>query len=595
MCPVLITYPTWKDLIGRRPTDAELVEELRPLDRTHTVWLLARVNLHLALARFHRNLQETAELQTYLVNLLIDEDLFARLRTKYGRERLVDRQSFHSLQILTLMKRAMLECMDGGARPDNDRDAAYRLGRCLLMTNDLLYTEENARATRADRPSTHRRRIALQLQLGSGLEINNPPSIDQSIVRSDIIFGDLLRTTPATLNVRQMFQGRTGIAIEDYIDHIFGLLAYYITLTSRRIIEDSGVACVTLATVFGESARDVVEQFWRMELSDIRVVAASLVSPSKLKPHHDFIVFRKSSLIEIAEGNAIPIHLGFLQEKLESGLFWAIFNSTNSSQERDQLFTTWGHLYEAYVSRLLDGCFQNCSEAYIPFPRFLDNDEEAFDGIVCRENYWVVMEYKGGFLNATAKYSENENDFLGDLNRKFGSDKGAGIEQLVRKIGAVFARKDGKRRPLEGLDSSKVQIVIPVLIVQESFVSSEITVPYLIDIFGTLKREQELDPRVVCTFPIVLDISELETFKPYLVQNKLSFVDCLMARVRKGASGFLSFRDFLRDYLEEKHIERVKDTESLQHFRRIMDRISERFFKKPFEPQASEEHMAGPP
>ena len=78
MCPVLITYPTWEETSGKRPTEKDLLDEIRPLDRLNTVWLLPRVNLLLHLDRFHRDPKKTTELQTYLINLFFDEDLLQR-------------------------------------------------------------------------------------------------------------------------------------------------------------------------------------------------------------------------------------------------------------------------------------------------------------------------------------------------------------------------------------------------------------------------------------------------------------------------------------------------------------------------------------
>ncbi|OLB36490.1 MAG: hypothetical protein AUH11_10920 [Acidobacteria bacterium 13_2_20CM_57_17] len=60
-------------------------------------------------------------------------------------------------------------------------------------------------------------------------------------------------------------------------------------------------------------------------------------------------------------------------------------------------------------------------------------------------------------------------------------------------------------------------------------------------------------------------------------------VECLMERARIGTNGFLSFRDFFREYLRQRGVERVTDDETLTRFRAIMNRISQRFFKKPFE------------
>jgi hypothetical protein len=585
MSPQLVTYPTWEEMFGKHPTKAELLEEIRPLDRLHSVWLLARINVLLALGRIHSTEKQTVQLQTYLVNLLIGEDLFQDLKRRFGAERLENRQPFHSLQILTLMKMFALEgTKNGGLRPDMDIDAAHRLGRCLIMANDFLFTPENLRHIRRERPSIKRKRIALQLQVGSGLEVNNPPTINTSIVRSEMIFGEILKEVPCSLDIRSLFQQRSGMALEDYIDHVFGLLTYYITLNFEKLIEDSGLACVNLNKFFPETSKDLAPKFRDLEQTSLDKLASSLTEPSPLKPYHDFIVMRKRPFLEVEAGSAIPMHLGFVQEKLESGLFWTIFNSLKTSEERFSLFTDWGHLFEEYVSRMLAQCCEASKESYIRFPKFLDNGEEAFDGVISTGKYWVVMEYKGGFLNSTAKYAEDEDEFIKDLEKKFGHEKGAGIEQLTRKIGAVFAANPKQRRPLVGLDSSEVRIVLPVMIVQESFVSSEVTVPYLVDLFGNLKRKHQLDQSVVYTFPIILDVSEMESLKPYLTGKKVSMVECLMERIRIGTNGFLSFRDFFREYLRQRGIERVMDDETFTRFRATMNRISLRFFNKPFEP-----------
>ncbi len=572
-------------MFGKHPTKPELVDQIRPLDRLHGVWLLARINILLTLGRIHPTEKQTVQLQTYLVNLLIGEELFQELKRRFGSERLEKRQPFHSLQILTLMKMiAMESTKNGGMRPDIDMDAAHRLGRCLIMANDFLFTPENLRHIRRERPSLKKKRIALQLQVGSGLEVNNPPTINTSIVRSEMIFGEILREVPCSLDIRSLFQQRSGMALEDYIDLVFGLLMYYITLDVDKLIENPGLACINLNTVFPETPKELVSKFWEMELGSLDELEAAQREPSPLKPYHDFIAMRKRPFLEVEAKNAIPIHVGFVQEKLESGLFWRIFNSLKTAEERLSLFTDWGHLFEVYVSRMLVQCCAGSGENYSPFPKFSDNGEEAFDGVISSGKYWVVMEYKGGFLNSNAKYAEDEEEFIKDLEKKFGSEKGAGIEQLARKIGAVFAENPKQRRPLVGLESSEVKIVVPVLIVQEPFVSSEVTVPYLLDTFGTLKRKQSLDPRVIYTFPIILDVSELESLKPYVIAKKLSVVECPMERVHIGMNGFLSFRDFFRDYLLQRGIDRVTDDETFARFRAVMNRVSLRFFKKPFEP-----------
>jgi hypothetical protein len=65
--------------------------------------------------------------------------------------------------------------------------------------------------------------------------------------------------------------------------------------------------------------------------------------------------------------------------------------------------------------------------------------------------------------------------------------------------------------------------------------------------------------------------------------GSVSFIDCLMERVKIGASSILSFRDYFREYLQKHSIPPARDEELDLRFREIINRISLRFFKKPFE------------
>jgi hypothetical protein len=584
MSPRLATYPTWKEMFGKHPAREELLDQIRPLNRLHTLWLLARINLFIALDHLHDNSRWTAKLQAFLVNLLVDDSLFGELKKKFGPRRLEECTPFHSLQILTLMKLVAVESeAEGGLRPDANKEAANRLGRGLMMANDFLFTPEYLKAIRRDRPSLKKKRIALLLQVGSGLEVNNPPRINAGIVRSEIIFNEMISKTQCSLDIRGLFQKRSGMSLEDYVDHIFGVLAYYITLDTGKLLNDPGPVCMNTKTFFAEGSKELAAEFWEGESISVNALATALAMPSELRPYHDFIAFRKRPFLEVESANVIPIHLGFVQEKLESGLFWTVFNSLETPAERSALFTDWGHLFEGYVSELIGKCFAGSNATYHPFPKFEDNGDEAFDGVVVEGKYWVVMEYKGGFLTAKAKYAEDEEEFIRDVDKKFGRAKGAGIEQLARKLGTIFSSAVGKRRSLVGIDPSNAKIVIPVLIVQESFISSEITAPYLADEFASMKHKLELDDGVYFCFPLIIDVSEFETLKPYLTTGKISFIDCLMERVKIGGSSILSFRDYFREYLQRQNIPPIRDEELVLRFREIMNRISLRFFKKPFE------------
>lgn len=165
--PVLITYPTWKEVFGERPSYDQLLNEVRQFDKTHTAWFLSRLNMLLALGRFHS--ENVIPIQRVMLELLTDEEMSERLKKTFGAERLDERQCFHSLQLLLLLKVVLLEGeKTGNRRPDSDREAGYALGRCLVMANDLLSSDERLRAIRSGRPQRKEEDLLCYSKLARG-------------------------------------------------------------------------------------------------------------------------------------------------------------------------------------------------------------------------------------------------------------------------------------------------------------------------------------------------------------------------------------------------------------------------------------------
>jgi len=567
-------------MFGERPSHDQLLKEIQQFDKTHTAWFISRLNMLLALGRFHS--QEVIPIQKLMLGLLIDEDLLDKMKKTFGTERIDERQPFHSLQFLLLLKLVLLEAgKTGNRRPDSHREAGHALGRCLVMANDLLSSDKGLQAIRSDRASERRRRLALLLQVGSGLEVNNPPDIVAGVARSELIFGEILQKTQCSLNIPAVFKAQTGIGLDEYVDFIFGTLAYYFAFNWEQVMENAALACVNTKTFFAQ-AQPAATKWWQIEQTTVGNLTQTLQVPNNLKDQHDFIALRRTPFLEVAPDNAIPVHIGFVQEKLEVGLFWAIFNSLNTPEERSNLFTDWGHLFENYVNQILGSSFVDQNELFIPFPKFSDKNEESFDGVVAAGSHLFVLEYKGGFLKAEAKYAEDEAALIDDINRKFGKGEDGGLSQLARKIGQVFASDSAKRRTIMGVDTSKATVVIPILIAQDTFVGSEIVHPFLYEVFGSLKRMQNLERRITVVGPLVLSVGDIETLRPYLKSSKISFRECMMERINLGLMKHISFHDFFHDFLTSKAVGPMWDEDARKRFRQVMDRVSRRFFNKSF-------------
>jgi hypothetical protein len=383
------------------------------------------------------------------------------------------------------------------------------------------------------------------------------------------------------MDIPGVFKAQTGIGLDEYVDFIFGTLAYYLVFRWKQVLENAALACVNTKTFLAQ-VQPAAARWWQIEQTTVADLGKALQVPNRLKSQHDFIALRRTPFLDVGSDNSIPMHIGFVQEKLEAGLFWAIFNSLKTAQERDRLFTDWGRLFENYVNQVLGSTFDNKAEVFIPFPKFIDKDEESFDGVVVAGDHLFALEYKGGFLKAEAKYADDEMALIDDLNRKFGKGDDGGLSQLARKIGQIFASNPAKRRTIAGVDTSNISVVVPILIVQEKFVSSEMAHPFLYDIFGSLKRMQSLERRINVVGPLVFDVGDIEMLKPYIKSGKVTFRECMMERIGFGGSKHLSFHDFLRDFLTKRSIGPMRDEDTTKRFRSVMERVSQRFFTTSF-------------
>lgn len=585
MSPRLVTYASWNEVYGEWPSEKEVKAFVGKFNKLSALILLARINVMLSVDRFRGEPNDTINLQTFFARNFLSEQLRTDLMRKYGSERMDARVVFHPQQVVTAMKWAITEAQEiGGLFPDVDEEARNELGRCLIMVSDIMSSESSKAQFVTRRKSRSKKALALQLVTGAGNEIGNPPNVPKSIVRSEIMFGDLAKVIRKPIDIHEAYFKATGLSLDAYTDFIFGIAIHYLARNVFDFNDDPGLNLVNTRLLFASADQADTEKFWKLEVESVSKLAGELDKPSGLRPQHDFLVFRRRPFFRTEGDSVAPTQLSFVLEKLESGLFWAIFNSLATPAEKDSLFIAWGYLVEAYVNRLLAGSAKSDEEMFLPGPLFQDNAEESFDGVLIRDSQLCVFECKGGFLKAEAKYAEDLEKFTADLDLKFGAGPGAGMEQLARKIGQVFAEDDRQRRCVVGLDASKITTVIPILIVQDGFVSSELTSLYLSEQFSSLMRKRTTSRRVHCQPALVLDVSDVETLRSFSASERFSLSRCILAR-SKGGAAVLSMRDFLREYGAEQGFGPATYDKERKIFEAVMNRVSMRFFQKPFVPE----------
>lgn len=510
----------------------------------------------------------------------MDQDIIDRLKKKFGSERLDVRPIFHSQQVLFLSRYVLLHCPDdSGADTEQEEEPRWALGKVLLQVSDLLVPTQIAADLRDMSMARTKKAIRLQLSAASGFEVNNPPDMRSSVVRSDAMFGDILKRTSSDLDLSSVFRERTGIEISEYLDHNIGVLVNFLATEPKELMENAGKSFLNLKSFFPTASQDSSRKFWSMELGSLPKYKEELTSETKLAPYHNFTPFRKRPFFQATDDLCMPIHPCFVQEKLEAGLFWTIFHTMRDDKERDALFRLWGRLFETYV---IENLCPDATARFIPFPEYSDNGQEAFDGIFFDGKVCVVLECKGGFLKAESKFSEDPEKLLPDLDAKFGSSKSGALPQIASHITQLFSKRRDQRRKIEGLDLGTARIVIPVLVVQEKFVSSPLTAFYLADSFRSVLRKQRLSREIDCQCQglVVVDAYDVEALRVCGSNAAFDISGCFLERTLHG-DVVLDFHDFLIAYAQKNEISLKSDLYMDKKFEVIFNRISERFFGRP--------------
>src|SRR5216683_6260339 len=249
-------FLTWKELFDQSPTEEEVSEVIRKFNRESTVVLLSRMGIHLFLDKFRADASETIFLQGFLISNFLDREVFNRWKERMPTAKIDFRRAFHPQQILTALKLTVLHAIPiGGLEPDKDANARFALGRCLLKTNDLLLSEQMATQIAHDRknPLSPKKYLRIQLAIGAGNEVFNPPPVPSGIVRSKIIFEEIIKQTPVPIDLNSQLEQQAGISLDSYVDLTLGALAAYMGRTPKQFIDDASLAVVNPQTFFGSS------------------------------------------------------------------------------------------------------------------------------------------------------------------------------------------------------------------------------------------------------------------------------------------------------------------------------------------------------
>ena len=343
-------------------------------------------------------------------------------------------------------------------------------------------------------------------------------NIPEKMVRSKEL---LSLAQDSTIDIKVKFSEATGLELETYQYLIFHSLVNYLRLRLDDVLHGENLFISSRP----QRLEDLYDKLLKHNCISIDELPNELYNSLMSTPMNEFHVFRDTPLVKTAEDEIICVDFNFLADKLESGVFWIIFNQLKES-ERGQLFSIWGTAFEKYVGSILGRSIINTvgetensmevSQTLIPSPKYKDNqNDECIDFLIHTDETLILMESKARRLTADAKYNGKLHDLERELREKFVT----GIRQLRTAIVKLANQNEGNRHHIEGVNLSRTRKIYPVLIVLEEIFSAQWMNWYLDwQLQQILKRDSIRSDLEIAPLS-VLTISDLEYLEPYLTDT----------------------------------------------------------------------------
>jgi hypothetical protein len=546
---VLITH---REVLGTEPTLKGLQSLLKKYQRREAILILSKLNILLGTWQNTPNFDVDVRLSKILLNK--HSAHLAELRSSNTK-----RVVFSRLTLLFLVKQACLVCEDKGSLV-NTADARDEIGLACLMANDLILPSlplENAGILS---------RLALLIPFSDYISSDH---YAMEIARSQQLFGRIpdtssMRARRDFIDIASLFEHTVGLSYETFTMLIFGCMAKFLSVTPEQL--ESPDALILRSTYFQKSAIDqeaVTEFIRKITIPESKL--ADKVRESVNRPGDDLTVFQAFPLIEIADGLYTCLDPGFLIDKAGRGLYWTLFSELSNDQ-RGQLASFWGAVFENYVNLILNESYK-AKGTFVPEPKF-PNGEQAFDACLVEGGSLVVFEHKSSTMRADAKYGGDVEKLKEQLHLKFveGDEDGAkGVAQLNRSVQRFL-----QGEAIENISSNDIHTVYPVLVCLDNTVS----VPYM----GLYFREQfrSMFPRKKCrktvTPVFTLNISDVENLLGYLAKFTMS--DILENFYRENRTMVTSISSsnvpLLKDAKEDRNCVREWFSEFAKHMEKTL-------------------------
>ena len=491
-----VDYPNSED---------HLTQTLHAFDYRDTLITLGRINL---LLQCKESSEKEKILRQSFCSHFLRNQIAMRNLTGYfifGRE--------STLRLLD--KSASLSDNRSGPAPDATTETKHDLARCYLIINELLEKEDPK--FKSDLTKEDRKELLAALIPDLEYAIRSSPEnhIKYSLVRSKE-FLTRLQKVALPLKVNEIFCQATGLTLWDYQHLIFSISYVSLNLSPEEIL---GGTVLFVNTKPSPALEPLYDRLLQHTCISIEELAPKAKAEQTCSLHNEFRLWRKYPLVKIDENQIMCIDIGFLLEKLETGVFWLLLNELKKKKvsKGKEVIGLRGEVFEEYAASIIERGINAQTplsmERCLIQPKYVQKQQmECTDVAVCGKDTLILLECKAPLLSAETKFSNN----FDELYKGIKPSVIKGVNQLWGAIKALGHTNKKKRRKVTGIDISQVKKIYPVLVLSEHVFSFLFMNEFLNSEFQHLVKHNDLKKHLEIMPLTVLTIADLEDLEPYL-------------------------------------------------------------------------------
>ena len=548
-----IVFVTLTELGYPRPTIREAIRLAKGINREAGLMVLARLNIYQSLANLSKDFELRTKIQEKLISGVISEHRLRELKDKLQSAHVGYRPLVQRAQLLVAIKLVAAFGTGNGGNRLESRDDWDVLGELALVINSLF---DFGGLAGMDKHVVDRE---LAAQMSPIIELENPSAIANGMVRMSEMLGPILERKSSSFvrEIQTAFLFLTsnsnptaGLDFQGLLDLVLALYGFY-SARQDDILNFSGSVFFNPYNPEHIVSSPYLDGFLKHHSINFGEIIGSLDSPDRGRSYLlDYTLFRRWPFWRLTPESYICVDPTFLAEKLSSvGFYWSIMNTLDTDERKEQFAALWGELFQEYVFDLFADIYgMGPMSRFFPSPEYESPQEEAFDTAILYGDAIILIQIKGPFVPVEAKYSGEPDSFFDGISQKFGLERGAAVEQLVRNLKFSLPNSSTPQRKIRGVDLTAVRRVFPVVIYQEPILR-----------FGLVTKvlTEEFVKEIACIafrFPVLvrpvifLNVEDLEALSQYIKEGHPSFIEFLDAKLNEDPTHFNSFHDFFAHY-----------------------------------------------